>query len=321
VEPGAEVWVYFHGPHKFEHGVYVKGSVESVDFQSRAVFLRVREHATVSPLTDQETSTRLAEAVAVRFRQVFVLPDDLETVSSCNLTTTAESCAKHRCGDCKTWEALPLVSLPDMYMPGRLDGRVDSYVPAYWAIPPRTFLYSTGRAIKAAVRRTSDLFYDFKTGGKHLAYPLALGIFTGLARAEQLEVDVIVPIPLSPDKAAKGELHRTRALAQELAPMLKAPVAECLSLASPVSKRRLRGLLRYTAMQFEAAYREALKVKDLPVGAHSVLLLDDVCTGGSTLRIAAAALKAANPGVTIIAATAGQMAVKAVVADDDVLLV
>jgi hypothetical protein len=320
IEPGAEVWVYFRGPHKFENGVYVKGNVERVDLEGRAVFIRVRQHSTIGPLTDPASSARLAEAVAVRYRQVFVLPDDLETVLDCNVTTTAGSCARHKCGDCKTWAALPQTSVDAVRMPARLVGRVDAYVPAYWVIPPRSFLYYEGRPIKATIRRASDLFYDFKLGGKNLAYPLALGMFSVLAKAGHLDADLIVPVPLSPDKAEKGELHRTRALAHALRPMLKAPVTECLELASPVSKRKLRGADGYSASRFEAAYASALRVEDLPPETATVLLLDDVCTEGSTLRVTARALRAAIPGLRIIAATAGQMTVRAAVRDADALL-
>lgn len=320
VEPGAEVWVYFRGPHKFENGVYVKGIVERVDLDNRAVFLRVREHSTVAPLSDAATSVRLAQAIAVRYRQVFVLPDDLETVPDCNLTTTADSCARHRCGDCRTWEALPRVSADALHVPARLEGRVEAYVPAYWVIPARSFLYYEDRPIKAAVRRTSDLFYDFKTGGRNLAYPLALGMFSVLAKAGHLDADLIVPVPLSPDKAEKGELHRTLALAQALRPMVKAPVAQCLELTSAVSKRRLRGAYGYTASQFEAAYAAALTVNEMPEGTRTVILVDDVCTEGSTLRVTARALRAANPSLEIVAATAGQMTVRRVVGDVGALL-
>lgn len=320
IEPGAEVWVYFHGPHKFQNGVYVKGSVEDVDLDQRAAFIRVRQHSTGTPLTDSGTSARLAQAVAVRYRQVFVLPDDLQTGASCNITTSADSCRQHLCDGCQTWEALPLVSPDELIMPARLEGKLDGYVPAYWVIPPRTFLYYTGRPIKAAVRRTSDIFYDFKTGGKNLSYPLALGMFNALAKAEQLMAECIIPIPLSPDKAEKGELNRTLTLARTLSPMLKPPVAECLALNTPISKRILRGVYRYSAAEFENAYGSALIVKSLPSGTKSALLLDDVCTEGSTLRAAAIALKATHPGLTLTAVTAGQMTVKSVVRDEDLLL-
>jgi len=31
VEKGWECWIYFHGPHKFDNGVYAKGFVDSID--------------------------------------------------------------------------------------------------------------------------------------------------------------------------------------------------------------------------------------------------------------------------------------------------
>ncbi len=46
VENGWECWVYFHRPHSFENGVYVKGIVDDVDLAVGEVSLRVREHGT-----------------------------------------------------------------------------------------------------------------------------------------------------------------------------------------------------------------------------------------------------------------------------------
>ena len=103
--------------------------------------------------------------------------------------------------------------------------------------------------------------------------------------------------------------------------MLKAPVAECLELASPVSKRKLRGAYGYSAAQFEAVYAAALQTSSCPWKPGQCSYIDDVCTEGSTLRVTARTLKAANPGLRVIAATAGQMTVRAAVRDVDALLV
>ena len=46
VEKGWECWVYFHGRHKFENGVYAKGIVDSIDLEAGEVSLRVREYTT-----------------------------------------------------------------------------------------------------------------------------------------------------------------------------------------------------------------------------------------------------------------------------------
>ena len=74
--PGSEVWVYFHGPQKFQNGVYGKGYVESVDPKTYSARLRVRKYATDRPLTDEVTRRRVEDVVSARDRQVFLLPSE-----------------------------------------------------------------------------------------------------------------------------------------------------------------------------------------------------------------------------------------------------
>jgi len=90
-------------------------------------------------------------------------------------------------------------------------------------------------------------------------------------------------------------------------------VRECLSLSSPISKRRLRGDHGYTASRFERAYQRRLLVDGGVPHLTRIVLVDDVCTEGSTIRASAAALHAVNPTLEIVAATAGQMTVRAAV--------
>src|SRR5437763_1156105 len=63
VDPGAECWIYFHGPHTFTNGVYVKGFISDIDRKLNSVLLRVREQSDSAPLTDPETTGRIADAV------------------------------------------------------------------------------------------------------------------------------------------------------------------------------------------------------------------------------------------------------------------
>jgi len=97
--------------------------------------------------------------------------------------------------------------------------------------------------------------------------------------------------------------------------LLGTAVVNALSLNLPISKHRLRTWAGLTATEFESRYREALSVGPEIKDLNQILLLDDVCTEGSTLRTAAQRIREANPGCQIIAATAGQMIVKAVVRD------
>jgi predicted amidophosphoribosyltransferase len=70
-----------------------------------------------------------------------------------------------------------------------------------------------------------------------------------------------------------------------------------------------------SAREFERHYRAALVVDPVIKNLNRILLLDDACTEGSTLRPAAQRLREVNLNCDILAATSGQMIVKAVVRD------
>lgn len=319
-EPRDEVWVYFRGPHRFDNGVYIKGTIDEVDLASNRVLLRVRESSTDAPLTDVVTGERIAELVARRYQQVFVVPEHVAPVAGCTLATTADTCRGRNCGFCPVWQHLPRVDPQVLGRPRRLPLGLVAYVPAYWVLPPRNVLYRSGRPVRSEIRRTSETFSRFKAGEEDLAYPLALGMYQSLRERELTEFDCVVPIPLSPDKEAREEIHRTRLLARELAQLLGTDVIELLSLDRPISKRRLRGQLGYSAHQFETAYAAALLVDEDAELLERVLIVDDVCTEGSTLRATASELRQISTDCEIVVATAGQMTVRDAVRDPTSLL-
>lgn len=316
VDVGDEVLVYFLGPHRFVDGVYVRGVAQEVDFEARTVLLRVVRLSTDKPLSLWPTSTELAALVSTRYQQVFVLPDEVGTAPECTLTGDAGSCQQRLCGSCRTWKQLPIIDRANLLIPHRLTGRVDAYAPGLWSIPARSYLYQRGRTIKPAIFRSTTMFRRFKTGEEALAFPLALAAHTALARAKQLDFDAIVPVPLSPDKRAAGEFHRTLALAKELGRLLTIPVKPWLTLDKPISKKRLRTQRGLSAAAFESAYSGCLRVSSGVTGT-SILLVDDVCTEGSTLRVCAEAL--GGSGRAIVACTAAQMAVKSVLRHPEAL--
>lgn len=281
-----------------------------------SVSLRLTEYTVDAPLTALSLSAKLANLVAIRYRQVFVLPDELDDSPTCTMSGTADSCKLRCCASCPDWRRLPIIDRGNLYIPHRLRGHVDRYAPGFWSIPSRSYLFRAGKIIRAGIRRTSELFYRFKTGEVALAYPLALAAHRALAKAQRLDFDAIVPVPLSPDKERAGELHRTLVLARELGRLLDAPVRRrVLELTKPVSKKRLRIQGGLSVAGFENAYRNALEVG--AVSGSSILLVDDVCTEGSTLKVCAGALS--EPDRTIVATTAAQMAVKPVVRRPDAL--
>ena len=232
------------------------------------------------------------------------------------MTTTAASCKDRYCGSCPTWKSMTTVNRQILNMPHRLNGHVDRFAPAYWVIASRSFLLMAGKAIRRGVRRSSELFYRFKTGEAALTFPLALGMHRALEKARRLDFDVIVPVPLSPDKAKRGELHRTLALSKELGRLMSVRMEPWLSLTKPISKHKLRTGMGYGVSAFEEAYAAALSTDArLAQEVGSVLLVDDVCTEGSTLGVCAEAMRELNPDLRVVAATAGQMTVKNAVND------
>jgi predicted amidophosphoribosyltransferase len=323
IEQGFEVWVYFHGPHSFEPGVYAKGFIQSTDPSKNTILLKVREHSTEAPLTDPPMSRRIAELVSRRYRQVFLLPEDWQAAPDCTIWNGAQSCAARECDRCPTWKALPLIKKNSFGRPHRiqdLDTRFRAYVPAYWVIPSRCYLYHYPRSIAPTIRRANDAWYKFKTGVKELAYPLALGMYEALRRdGLLLDYDCIVPIPLSPAKKGR-EIHRTLLLAQELGRLLGSEVSEALQLDKAISKRSLRTHAGYSAVHYEQAYYDTLKLATNSKPMGRVLLVDDVCTEGSTLRAAFRRLSQRYTDSEVVACTAGQMIVKSVVKKPEPLL-
>jgi predicted amidophosphoribosyltransferase len=211
--------------------------------------------------------------------------------------------------NCGTWNALHRIEPQSCGFPVRLGEGYERFAPAFWVIPPRSYFAGS---IGPNVKRTSELFYRFKTGEKALAFPLALGMFNALRDRGDIDFECIVPIPLSPAKAARGEIHRTRLLANELARLLGCPTREFLSLNRAISKGSMRGA-GATRREFETAYYESLVVDDRIRAHKRVLIVDDVSTEGTTLRCACRKITDAHPDCALSASTAGQMVVKAVV--------
>lgn len=133
------------------------------------------------------------------------------------------------------------------------------------------------------------------------------------------DFDCIVPIPLSPDKQEKGQLNRTRILAQALGALLRVTVADVLSLSGAISKRQFLSA-GFTLAQFENRYHQLLHVDARIRQYPRILLLDDVCTEGSTLNCALQRIRETHPHCQLSATTAGQMILKSVITSEHLIL-
>lgn len=232
VERNSEIWVYFHGRHAFDNGVCVKGVAHTVDVDAGEVLLRVQQASVDRPLTDADATARIARAVAARGLQVFLLPEVLDAAPH------ARSAPAHPPAADATAEAARHGGRCPSSNRAISAGPTGSPTTSPTSFPPTGSSHhaiSCTRAPTASRPNTAarTLFRRFKTGEQKLAFPLALGMREALAERDLAAFDAVVPIPLSPDKDAAGEIHRTQLLARELARLLGTPTRELPSLSEP----------------------------------------------------------------------------------------
>lgn len=103
----------------------------------------------------------------------------------------------------------------------------------------------------------------------------------------QLPADLIVPVPLHPDREAERGYNQAGLLARALASQLELPAVE-------TALTRVRA----TAPQVTLDARErrsnvvgAFRARKHDVAGHRILLIDDVCTTGATMEACSQALK------------------------------
>lgn len=129
--------------------------------------------------------------------------------------------------------------------------------------------------------------HDFKYRGvRALAQPLA-GLMVEYQRIHHLPADVVVPVPLHPQREAERGYNQAALLAEVLGNVLGLPVdLHLLERVRPTPPQvGLKAAERHNNVH--AAFRSTSKA----IG-RQVLLVDDVCTTGATLNACGAALKA-----------------------------
>jgi ComF family protein len=107
-------------------------------------------------------------------------------------------------------------------------------------------------------------------------------------RRHQLKADVIVPVPLHETKLKERGYNQSELLARQLGQALNLPV-------NMTTLRRVRKTESQMTLKADERLKNvanAFSCADQDLARYHVLLVDDVCTTGSTLDACAAALKA-----------------------------
>ena len=115
------------------------------------------------------------------------------------------------------------------------------------------------------------------------------------------EIGIIVPIPSSKKSLKKRGYNQTELIAKELRYIINAPYVNVLEKVSETKEQKSLHL-HERAVNVTGAF--ALREKAPDIAGKTLLVIDDVCTTGSTLAEAVRALKAAGAGRVYTAAFA-----------------
>ena len=109
-----------------------------------------------------------------------------------------------------------------------------------------------------------------------------------------LQVDVIVPVPLHSSRLRERGYNQSELLGHQIARLLNLPVkADALQRI-----RHTKSQMELSASERHQNVANAFACADKSLSGQTVLLIDDVCTTGSTLDACACALK--QSGVTSV---------------------
>jgi len=131
--------------------------------------------------------------------------------------------------------------------------------------------------------------HDFKYGGLYsLAHSLGQIMADRWLRLRPLDkVEAIVPVPLHRRREHQRGYNQAALLARELGRRLQAPVVEDRLIRTRATARQTE----LNAAQRRINVQGAFACREGAFAGRSVLLVDDVCTTGSTLEAACTALK------------------------------
>jgi len=191
------------------------------------------------------------------------------------------------CGDC--WRLLPLIDGPkcdscaqpwpgDVEAPRCLDCMVNP-LPVDWTDAWGHYRGALERVLHAFKFQRHDWFSE----------PFADALRDLVAAHGDVDFDAVVPVPMSRAKLRRSGYNQAELLARALAQRLRLRCDPSL-LAKRIERRTQSTLAK---AERAANVRGAFAASER-AASKSILLVDDVCTTGETLRACAAALRRAG---------------------------
>jgi len=134
-----------------------------------------------------------------------------------------------------------------------------------------------------------ELIYAFKYRGAQDLASLLAQYMAEFWRRFPEEVDVIVPVPLHPDRERQRGYNQAALLAEALGRLIERPVA----LEALVRVRPTRSQTKLNAIERRRNVADAFAcVRGEDMGGRDIMVVDDVATTGATLDACAVALLA-----------------------------
>lgn len=138
-----------------------------------------------------------------------------------------------------------------------------------------------------------EAIHQFKYNDlRALASPLGRLMGEGWAALapRELAIDAIVPVPLHPTRQRKRGYNQAALLALEVGARLERPVIQDVLVRTKATAPQVD----LGAQERLANVRDAFRCNGAGLSGKQVMLIDDVCTTGSTLESACAALREAG---------------------------
>jgi ComF family protein len=136
-----------------------------------------------------------------------------------------------------------------------------------------------------------DVIYAFKYRGAQELAPLLATRMAEFWLQVPEKIDVVVPVPLHPDRERQRGYNQAALLAETLGRLIERPV----EMGALFRTRPTRSQTTLNSVERKRNVADAFTcVMDEYMGGRDIMLVDDVATTGATLDACAAALLAVN---------------------------